>query len=404
MSAPLARLAWRNLARNPRRTGITAGAIATGLAALLFLAAFNHSLHRNMTGNFQDLLIGSLQIHAQNFFEHPRLSASLPFPGKASRLLEARAPTSPRLEQFSLAVGKQDSAGVLWIGLDPGREVHVTRLQREIVQGRFLRPGDRRAAVLGADTAHNLHLDLGDEVVLVGNDRYGIPYGEPFTVVGLMSGEALGVDWGLLFTPLQPMQEILDMQGRVTSLVARIPPSRLDATARELQTELGSQYEVHRWRDMFPVMDEWYRLSEAFHRTIFVVVLGLVGLGVANTLLVAMLERIREFGVMLALGCQNRGLVRLLLWESALLGLLGVGGGLLMGMGLLTWLQHTGIPLGALLGPTQRYYVDPVIYPSPDLSLAMELMLALWLITLVAGLYPAWQVRRLEPIEAMRHA
>ena len=141
-------LAARNLARRPARTALTVGGLATGLTALVLLWGFNSGLHRNMQGNLQDAIIGSLQIHHAGFFAQPTLERHIADPARVIARLEAHGLErwTRRLESFALAAGPERSSGVLLMGVDPVREPRVTRLPERVTIGRFLAP-DRKSVV-----------------------------------------------------------------------------------------------------------------------------------------------------------------------------------------------------------------------------------------------------------------
>ncbi len=402
----LCRLALANLLGDPWRTGLTISAIAAGLAALIFLWAFNDGLHSNMLDNFQDTLVGSLQIHRRGFFDNPDLSRHISDQAPLQQALRGAGVKhfTRRLETYALAASDTATEGSFLIGMDPEREPEVTRLHEKVSSGRFIRPGDEYTCVLGATAARNLGLSLGDELVLVAYDRFGVMSAEAFELVGIISSGEMGVDRGLVVTPLDSLQEMLEMQGRITDIPIRVPATRLDEITDILRTQLdGHDLEIMRWHDMFPVMYEWITLHNGFLVLFIGIVLLIVMAGVLNTLLLSMLERIRELGVFMALGNRNRNIGMLLFTETLLIALTGIALGLLLGLGMVFLSGITGIDLSAVVGATERYYVDPLIRPVLNLHHLAGTVAAVLGITLLAGLYPAWQATRLTPAEALRH-
>jgi ABC-type lipoprotein release transport system permease subunit len=190
----------------------------------------------------------------------------------------------------------------------------------------------------------------------------------------------------------------------VTDVVISVPPEDRDAVAAQLAARLDpARYEVMRWNDMFPVMEEWVTVQTLFEYFFIGVVLILVAAAVANVALVASLARRREFQVMLAIGQSGAGLRRLLMMESLLYGLLGCGAGLLLGTLLIGILSVTGVSMEAIVGGnTERYFVDPVLFPEPDLGAALVITACVFTANLAAGLYPAWRVGTLEPLAGVR--
>ncbi|MEG7525187.1 MAG: ABC transporter permease [Chromatiales bacterium] len=297
-------VALRNLLGHLRRTMLTVGAIAVGLSALIFLWSFNDGLHRNMLQNFQDAIIGSIQIHHEGFFERPELSRHLRNPDKIITAVEQAGVKrwSRRLEAFALAASDETTEGVMLIGMEADREPAITDLEKRISIGRFLQEDDAYACILGATTARNLKLDLGDPVVMIGYDRFGALVAEEFTLVGIITSGEMGLDRGMALTNIKSLQEMLDMPGGVTDIVLRTPEERIQQLTDELILALSDEsVEVMPWSTMFPVMNEWIILHDGFLYLFLAVVLFIVLAGELNTMLLSMLERTREFGIFMPL-------------------------------------------------------------------------------------------------------
>lgn len=252
--------AIRNLLSHLRRTLLTVGAIAVGLASLIFLWGFNEGLHRNMLGNFQKAIIGSIQIHHQGFFQRPELSRVIADPDGIITNLEQAGITnySRRLETFGLAASDTTTQGVMLIGMDPQREGLVTELEKRIGIGRFLQPEDDYSLVVGATTASNLQVRLGDEIIIIGYDRYGAMVAESFTLVGIITSGEMGLDSGMAITSLSTLQEMVDLPEQVTTIVISAEEKRIPTLIDELNQSLqGESLEIMPWYTMFPVMKEW---------------------------------------------------------------------------------------------------------------------------------------------------
>ncbi len=399
-------VALRNLLGHLPRTLLTIGAIAIGLASLIFLWSFNDGLHRNMLGNFQQAIISSLQIHEQGFFKQPKLSAYIRNPQRVVNALESSGIVnySRRLESFGLAASDDTTEGVMLIGMDPVTEKRVTELEKRIGIGRFLQPEDSYALILGATTANNLRLKLGDSVIIVGYDRFGVMVAESFTLIGIITSGEMGLDRGMAITSLSTLQEMVDMQGQVTTFAIRLPERQIAKVVEELQLRLQEEsLEIMPWYSMFPVMKEWVTLHNGFLYLFIGVVLFIVLAGELNTLLLSMLERTREFGVLMAIGTTRQEVAALLIMEALMIGLLGTLAGLALGFLIVYITGITGIDLSILLGSTSRFYVDPLIHPQLNLEHFGVTVVAILMASVVAGFYPAWRASLLQPAEAIRN-
>ena len=399
-------VALRSLFGHLPRTLLTVGAIAVGLASLIFLWSFNEGLHQNMLGNFQKAIIGAVQIHHEGFFQHPELSGHIQDPQRIEAALKESGVEhfSKRLDAFGLAASDETTEGVMLIGMDPVAEPQVTELEKRIGIGRFLNPEDSYALILGATTANNLRVKLGGQVIIIGYDRYGAMLAESFTLVGIITSGEMGLDRGMAITSLRTLQEMVDMQGKVTTFALNVPEQRIPSLVKELEKRLeGEPLEVMPWYVMFPVMKEWVTLHNGFLYLFIGVVLFIVLAGELNTLLLSMLERTREFGVFMAIGTTRQEVAALLITEALFIGLLGTLSGLLLGFLIVALTGISGIDLSILLGSTSRFYVDPLIYPQLKLDQLGVTVAAILLASIVAGFYPAWRASLLQPAEAIRN-
>ncbi|MGD9170147.1 MAG: ABC transporter permease [Candidatus Thiodiazotropha sp.] len=399
-------VALRNLLAHPRRTLLTIGAIAVGLASLIFLWGFNEGLHRNMLGNFQKAIIGSIQIHRDGFFQHPELSKAITNPARVVESLQRAGISdySMRLESFGLAASDSTTQGVMLIGMDPLRESRVTELSKRIGIGRYLTPEDEYALILGATTANNLQVRLGDEVIIIGYDRYGAMVAESFTLIGIITSGEMGLDKGMAITSLATLQQMVDLNDQVTTFVISSDETRIPTLVSELEQSLQDEpLEIMPWYTMFPVMKEWITLHNGFLYLFLGVVLFIVLAGQLNTLLLSMLERTREFGVLMAVGTSAFQIAGILLIEAVVIGIIGVIFGIILGTVIVYITGLYGIDLSILLGSTSRFYVDPLIHPYLKLDHLGITSGIILLASVFAGLYPAWRASLLQPVEAIRN-
>jgi len=399
-------LAWRNIIRNFRRSLITIVAIAIGLAALLFLWGFNDGVHNNMMRNLQQVIIGSVQIHQDGFFKRPKLTRDMADLTEINRILdelgvERRA---LRLRSFALAAGEETSRGLMMLGVDADQEARTTRIASKVSRGRFVRNSDTSACVIGATTARNLKVRLGDDVILLSEDRFGSLAAEKFELIGIIESGEMGIDRGLVIVPLKFMQEMLGMEGRHSEVVLQLDSDQLEPVTAILRQQLEpSGFEVLRWYDMYPVMKEWVDLENGFYYVFLSIVLLIVAAGVMNTVLMSMLDRVREFGIMMALGCSRVHIALLVMVESLMLGVGGIITGTGLGMGLIFYYQRVGIDLSEMMDSVERFYVDTVIYTEIDADHLLITILSVLASAAIASLVPAWRASRLEPVEAIQH-
>ena len=411
MSGTLFAIAWRNVVRNKRRSLITILSVAIGLLALLFIWGFNDGSHNNMMANFRALMTGSFQVHQTDFFDHPKLETNI---SDQTVLLAAMESVgidawTTRLSSFALSAGEETSTGMILLGMDPVREPLVTTLNEKISVGRFLEPGDEYTAVIGAKGAAKLGLGLGDEIILLTQDRRGTLTADKFDIVGLIkSGDPI-IDQAMVMVPLESAQELLVMEGRITDLVAQVPESELHQIAAELRMILEPEdLELLEWEEINPIIRQIVNLDNGFMYIFISIVVLIVISGVVNTVLVSMLQRTREFGVLMAMGTSTGAIGAVVLIEAIFLGLLGTAVGTAGGLGLVAWFGRTGIDLSAMMDPELveimgEFYLDTTIFAEIDTNHLLITVLGLLAATIVSAFYPALRAMQLEPVEAIRH-
>jgi len=235
-------------------------------------------------------------------------------------------------------------------------------------------------------------------------DRFGALAADKFQLIGIISSGEMGIDRGLAMVPLNILQSMLEMEGRYTRIVLQVEPEYLEEVTSSLRGSLGGKdYEVLRWYDMYPMMKQWVDLENAFYYIFLGVVLLIVAAGIMNTVLMSMLDRVREFGVMMALGCGRSVLAGMVIVESMMLGILGILFGLAIGLLLVTWFHSAGIDLSAQMDTVARFYVDPIIYTEIDTDHLWQTVGSVMAAAIIAAIVPAWRVTKLQPVEAIHH-
>ena len=406
-------IAWRNVWRNFRRSLITVLSVGMGIIALLFLWAFNDGSYNNAIDNFRLRYIGSLQIHQADFFRRPKLETHIAEPAAVTDAVAAIGVDAwtTRLTSFALVAGDETSTGMIFVGVDPAREGTVSLLDDNIVSGRFLAPADEYAAILGARAARKLSVEVGGEIVLLSNDRRGAMTADRFTVVGLVTTGDPAVDEMSVFVPLAAAQTMLAMEGRVTDVVAQVPERELSSKVAAIRDRLADQdVEVLRWFDISSLVMDAQTLDRAFAWVFMGIVVAIVISGIANTVLVSMMQRTREFGVLLALGTRRAAVGAMIALETVILGFVGTAFGTVSGLLLVKWTNVVGIDMrnmvpdeNALDDMLAEFAMDPIVYPVVNTDHLVITIVMMLVASLLSSVYPVWRSMRVEPVEAIRH-
>ena len=375
---------------------------------LIFLISLQLGSYEMMINNSLAMTTGHLQVQHPDYLQDQRMRDSVPaVVDLADRLREdpAFANVAARGQAFALASSEERSFGVLLAGVQPTYEAAVSTLPGLVRKGRYLRPGDDDVIVVGAVLARNLKVGVGDELTFLGSGRDGSFAAGLATVVGIMESGVDQVDRGIAQVPLGWFQSVFSMGNHGHAVVALAP--ELDAvpaavTRAGALLPGGANLVVRDWDALQPGLRQAIQSDMASAWFMYAVLIVLVAFSVLNTQLMSVLERTREFGVMLALGLAPGRLARLVAMETFLMSLLGLAFGLLLG-GLLTlYLSQAGFTYPGMDEMAARFNMDSRMYPQLSALALLWGPLTVFVFTMLATLYPSLRLYRLEPVQAMR--
>jgi ABC-type lipoprotein release transport system permease subunit len=306
---------------------------------------------------------------------------------------------------FALASSADRSYGVQVVGVEPEHEPIVSSLPGLIEQGRFLGDDDAEEIVIGTVLARNLKVAVGDELTLLGSGRDGSFAAAVATIVGTFDSGMPDLDRGLAEVPIAFFQDTFAMGTAGHSVVIFAPSLfQVSATRSRVQALLppGDDLLVHDWDALMPGLKQAIQADLASASFMYAVLVVLVAFSVLNTQLMSVLERTREFGVVISLGLTPGRLGRLVLLESALMGLLALVLGVLLGAALVQWLSVHGFTYPGLDEMAGQFNLPDRIYPQVSVVGLLLGPLVVLISSLLATLYPMIKLHWLEPVEAMR--
>jgi len=400
-------LGWRNLWLHPLRTVLTATALGVGIAALTFLSAMDDGWMQQIKTNFALTMTGHIQIHAEGFEDSRRLTRRIDAPEQVMDAIAALTgiqTLTRRVRVSGLASSAGANAGALIYGVEPETERQLSRLATFVSAGDWLQAKDHRAAVLGDGLANRLNIGIGDKLVLMAAIPGGDIASEVFRVRGLIHSGVMDVDDMSVIVPLRSAQQWLDLGHAVTDIVVRADSfERVTPLSESLKTVLaGQKLEVLRWFDIDPMAQQWADFADAYTWIVLLIVIIVVLAEVLNTMLMSMHERVREFGLMGALGVMPSQVFAMVVWETVILVLIGGVGGFAIGGGLSLWYGEYGIDLSQFAIAFSFMYMDPVVHPLLQADSVLRILGASLFGAIIAGLIPAWKASQLEPASALR--
>ena len=402
------RLAWRNLWRQPRRTWLTTGAMVFSNLLLVFMISLQFGMYGLMINNTLQVFSGHMQVQAPGYKDDQKMRQVVhdvvPL-AEQLRSATGRDTIAARGWAFGLASSEERSYGVGIYGVEPEYEPLVSNIPGLVREGRFFDDTNAYEIVIGSVLARNLRVSVGDELTLLGSGVDGSFAAAVVTVAGIFESGVKDIDRNIVEMPLGAFQEIFYMNGAGHQVV--IAATSL-SDALPLQAQVEAEIEgsdglvVHDWDALQPGLQQAIKadMSSAFF--MYGILVILVAFSVLNTQLMSVLERTHEFGVVMALGMKPGMLGRLVMLETALMGLLGLVLGALVGAAFTAWLGIRGFTMPGMEEMAAMFNLPSRIYPEVTLLTALIGPAVVFLFTLLASVYPAWRLRRLHPVEAMR--
>jgi ABC-type lipoprotein release transport system permease subunit len=402
--AVLMRLAWRNLWRNHRRTSIMLAAITLGVWAMIFMTALMRGMVGQVIADGISALPGHVQAHHLDYRDDPSIANLIPISDTdlSARFEDAGFVNwATRVRVPAVITSEYESRGLTLIGIDPTSERGMTFVDYDAVEGRFLESSDDSGVVIGKKLAATLNTEIGKRIVLMSQDPENDIADRGFRVVGLFEANIKAFEENYLFAGKKTVQKMLHIGDQVSELVVLADDYRdVDAEFEKVSQLVDGNVEVKRWFELDPYLGTMLGVMDGFVLVWVVVVFLALSFGLVNTLVMAVFERVREIGLMLALGMKPINILGQIVVESLLL--LAIG--LTMGSSL-AWATvqpiKDGIDFSIVGEGMDMFGMSSVLYPELLLSDVVLANVVVLVLGFLASLSPAWRASRYEPIEAI---
>jgi ABC-type lipoprotein release transport system permease subunit len=410
--AKLPIMAWRNLWRNRRRTLLTLSSIAFGVFLAIIITAIQDNSWTQMINHAARMGGGHVTIQHPEYLDTPTFSRTVGSIDAKIEIAERHANVENVVQRISgpaMMMSASETFGAGIIAYDPRAENEETlALLEAIAEGERLSSPDDRGIILGSKLAQNLGVEMGDRVVYTMADRRGEIVSGLGRLSGILRTGAPSADAGLALLPIGAVREVLGYAPDETlQLAVFISDRRLaEQVARDLQREIDDDAAALPWFEVRPELAAFIAMKVVGSQVMEVVIAILVAAGIFNTLFVSVMERLREFGILMAIGFSPGKLFRMVMYESLWMALLGLVGAGILTVGPYYYLATTGIDFTKIIGDSTAEIAGVAlteafkagIYPE---SLAFIIVAAVTAV-LLSGLYPAWKAGRVEPVETIK--
>jgi ABC-type lipoprotein release transport system permease subunit len=400
----MTKLSWRNLWRNYRRTLIMLLAIAVGVWAMIFMTALLRGMVDDMVKQGIGSLPGHVQIHAAAYRDDPSVTHGIPAPGEALLSVlnsnQVKAWTS-RVKVPAMISSEYENRGISLLGVNPDGEMALGFDASDVIEGRFLNGSDDRGIVIGRKLMQRLETRLGKRVVVMSQDPDNAITDRGFRIVGVFKAELESREESIVYAGRDVIQAMLGIGTEISeTAVLGHDYHAPEALTSGIRNAVVADREVLSWLELDPYLATMMKVMDGFVLVWMVVIFLALSFGLVNTLMMAVFERVREIGLMRALGMRPSAIVYQILVESLLLLALGLLLGNLLAIGTIIPLKD-GIDISAVSQGMEMMGASSVLYPVlqwPDLVLANTVVIVLGLLT---SLLPAWRAAQYRPVEAL---
>ncbi len=399
-------LAWRNLARNRGRTAITGAAVALSTTLLVVTFALTEGMLNQLVDSITKHLVGHVQLHAPGYRAERSLYAAIAAPGALVAAAEAEGlRAAPRTYGFGLLSHGTKSAGATFIGVDPAREKATFELWRQLAAGDFFTAERRGQVILGSRLARSLNVGVGDELVAIVQAADGSLGNELYRVGAVLRSVGESLDRGAALLLAADFDQLF-LTGDVAHEIALTAPDRPLDEVTTLAAALAPDAEAKSWRQLMPAISDMLEMSRALMFLFGAIFFLAAAIGVLNTMLMATHDRVRELGVIKAIGATPLRIIVEVTTEGLLLALIATLLGGALGAALSLWLESHPLDLAAFSGSGFSFsglVWDTLWYAKLLPSHVVAAVAPMWVASVAAALYPAVKAARLDPVKAMTH-
>jgi len=397
-------LAWRNLWRNHRRTIIMLAAVSVGVWAMIFMTALIRGMVNDMLRDGIEALPGLVQVHNPLFRDDPSVNNLLAINAAEA----ATALTAAGIDRFSSRIrvpaiisSERESRGVTLVGVDPAEEASIAAIGSELAAGRGLESADDNGVVLGQALARQLETEVGKRVVLMSQDPDNEVVDRGFRVVGLFTASLEAQEEAFAFVARHPAQAMLRIDDGISEIAVMGDDYRnVEPLLERVRRAMDPNDETLPWMEFDAYLGSMMTVMDGFVLVWIVVVFLALSFGLVNTLVMAVFERVREIGLMLALGMRPASILSQILVESVFLLTIGLVIGNALAYASIVPLSG-GIDISIVAEGMEMFGASSVLYPDMTLEDVITANIVVLILGFFASLSPAWRASRYEPVRAL---
>ncbi|MBK5278200.1 MAG: ABC transporter permease [Bacteroidia bacterium] len=400
----LMRIAWRNVWRNKGRSGVVIGAMIVGIWALAFGGGFMRSFLLSYIQSSIRFETSNGQIHHPEF----TIDQDIKFTINDQESILAHLRNQKSIENIcsrsivnGMIASSRQATGVRIVGIDPIEESHVTQLDSLVFDGEYFSSNTSNTLLIGERLAEKLKVKVKSKVVLTFQDVNGNITAGRFRVAGILHAASIVINESSAYVRKEDINRLLGIEGYVHEIAYTTVEGTDDqALADQLKNDFPSE-KTESWEELSPALVFMQQMMGATLKILIVIIMTALAFGIVNTMLMAVLERIRELGVLMALGMRRTRVFLMIMIETLLLSVAGGPLGLAAGYITIFYLGKRGIDLTEYSAGLEAIGYESILYPSLNLNDYIQIGIGVVLTAMLASLYPAWKATRYNPAEAI---
>ena len=402
----LLKLAWRNIWRNRTRSLVVVISLAIGIWATVIILAVSDSLHMEALKDGIEYKYGHIQIQNPDFIKNEKLTITIP---NGERILkeirtddEVKAATA-RTEVSGIIASAGNSSNVILIGILPGAEEKTTMLKSRLATGEYLSQKVRNPIILGERLAKKLNVKPGNKVVLGFEGKSGELISSTFRITGLYNATQTRDEEMLVYADLYDVTKLAGIEGQYNKIVIKLKePEQLATYLAFLQSKFSQpDVLVQDWRQANPELELISDMIYQMDIIMTIIVLIALAFGIVNTMLMSILERYKELGILMAIGMNRRRVFTMIVVETTYLSILGGAVGMLIGFVTVSILSYNGINLSLFSEALSGWGFSDVVYPTLEPRVYVLITVLVILTAVLTSIYPAVKALMLKPNEAI---
>jgi len=401
----LASLAWKNVWRNKKRSLIVISAITLGLWGSLLAGAIWMGWGESMVHTAIDRNLSHIQIHKPGYAQEKGITDSIPDGFqilRETRGIPGVTATSGRTLVEGMAASPTSTCGIRMVGIIPSAERNVSDIHNRLIVGKYLAGGGRNPIIIGKKLADRLNLRLHSKIVLSFQALDGSLVYAACRTVGIYKTDSAAFDEFNVFVQQADLFRLLHSKPFIHEIAIRVESSRIMPRVYDVIRSKYPGLSVQTWKEIAPEIAVTSAAMESFTYLFLIIILFALLFGITNTMLMAVLERIRELGMLIAMGMKRGRVLTMILLETFMLSLTGGVGGLAIGGLTIAYFSHTGIDFSAFASGLASFGVSTIVYPFLPMGMYIALPTMIMVTASFSAALPAWKAVHIQPSTAVR--